>query len=201
VSPSQPIAQVFEKSWTYRIPLLSTPLSLKMRYSLDPKFRVGQVQINYQDEATDVSWHQPEFTWSPTRQDSPLELLARGFWEYFVDGIPLESKDLGRFVALYAESPFQFRVLQSVRRIPHGETRTYAWVAERAGNPRACRAVGQALRRNPLPLLIPCHRVVGANELGGFFGAGEFVSLKAALLQLESRFREPEFEFIRSRAT
>ncbi|MFH1031294.1 MAG: methylated-DNA--[protein]-cysteine S-methyltransferase, partial [Chloroflexota bacterium] len=68
-------------------------------------------------------------------------------------------------------TPFQRQVWQITRLIPYGETRSYRWVAEQIGNPRAVRAVGQALGRNPLLIIIPCHRVVNSNgKLGGFGG-------------------------------
>lgn len=64
---------------------------------------------------------------------------------------------------------FQLKVWEVVKTIPHGETRSYQWVAEQAGSSRACRAVGQALKKNPLPGIIPCHRVIRADgSLGGF---------------------------------
>jgi len=73
------------------------------------------------------------------------------------------------------------------RRIPAGETRTYAWLANEAGRPRAMRAAGQAMARNPLPLVVPCHRVVGSD--GGLHGFGGSVGLplKKRLLELERR--------------
>ncbi len=81
-------------------------------------------------------------------------------------------------------TPFQWRVLKAVAEIPLGETRTYAWVARAAGHPGAARAVGGALKRNPYPLIIPCHRVVrGGGQLGGYSGGGPEV--KARLLSLE----------------
>ena len=69
------------------------------------------------------------------------------------------------------------------RRIPVGERRSYQWLAQEAGNHKAVRAAGQAMARNPVPLLIPCHRVVGSSgKLHGFRGG---IDLKAKLLQLE----------------
>ncbi len=66
-------------------------------------------------------------------------------------------------------TPFQQRVWQITREIPFGEVRSYSWIACRAGNPKAVRAVAQALAANPLLLFVPCHRVVRNNgELGGF---------------------------------
>lgn len=78
---------------------------------------------------------------------------------------------------------FQRRVLETARTIPFGEARPYAWVAERIGNPRAARAVGSALGSNPVPLILPCHRVWRSDGgLGGYlFG----VEIKSRLLQLE----------------
>ena len=78
---------------------------------------------------------------------------------------------------------FQQDVWQITRTIPYGETRSYAWVAGQLGLPMAVRAVGQALARNPLPIIIPCHRVVGSHGgLGGFRGGLE---MKRHLLNLE----------------
>jgi len=68
-------------------------------------------------------------------------------------------------------SPFAKKVWRATSRIPFGQTRTYGWLADRVGGPNFARAVGGALSSNPVPLIIPCHRVVGANgELGGFTG-------------------------------
>jgi methylated-DNA-[protein]-cysteine S-methyltransferase len=68
-------------------------------------------------------------------------------------------------------TPFQCRVFKLVMTIPFGETRTYQWVAEHIGMPGSARAVGQALRRNPYPIIIPCHRVVrSSGEPGGYAG-------------------------------
>ena len=64
---------------------------------------------------------------------------------------------------------FQRKVLEVVKTIPYGETKSYKWVAERMGKPRAARAVGQALKRNPYPKVIPCHRVIRSDgKLGGY---------------------------------
>lgn len=78
---------------------------------------------------------------------------------------------------------FQRRVLEAARQIPFGEARPYAWVAERIGHPRAVRAVGTALGRNPVPLIVPCHRVWRSDGgLGGYlFGT----AVKSRLLELE----------------
>lgn len=78
---------------------------------------------------------------------------------------------------------FQRRVLEAAKRIPFGEARPYAWIAERIGHPHAVRAVGTALGRNPVPLIVPCHRVWRSDGgLGGYLFGGE---LKRRLAELE----------------
>ncbi len=83
---------------------------------------------------------------------------------------------------LAAVPPFHRQVLEAARRVPYGRTVTYGALAEAAGRPGAARAVGQAMARNPVPLLVPCHRVVAAAGLGGFGGGP---GLKRRLLALE----------------
>lgn len=80
-------------------------------------------------------------------------------------------------------TPFQRQVLDALQRIPYGETRSYADIAEELGNPRAVRAVGAANARNPLPIVIPCHRVIGKN--GSLTGFGGGLDTKRHLLALE----------------
>ena len=80
---------------------------------------------------------------------------------------------------------FRRQVLEQCRRIPYGQTASYADLARAAGNPRAVRAVGGAMANNPLPLVIPCHRVIRSDgSLGGFSSYRE-TELKARLLRLE----------------
>lgn len=85
---------------------------------------------------------------------------------------------------LASATPFQREVWRATRLIPYGETRSYTWVAEQIGKPRAARAAGQALSRNPLPIVIPCHRVLTiSGGLGGYRGGME---MKRYLLRLEA---------------
>jgi methylated-DNA-[protein]-cysteine S-methyltransferase len=82
-------------------------------------------------------------------------------------------------------TPFQQHVLATIRRIPVGSVWTYGQVARAIGKPRASRAVGQALGRNPMPIVIPCHRVIaGDGGLGGYSGGGGLAS-KQLLLKME----------------
>ena len=78
---------------------------------------------------------------------------------------------------------FQRRVWETVRKIPYGQVRSYKWVASKIGNPRAARAVGTAISRNPVVLIIPCHRVIRNNGSLGKYGDMDW--LKERLLRLE----------------
>jgi methylated-DNA-[protein]-cysteine S-methyltransferase len=80
-------------------------------------------------------------------------------------------------------TPFQLKVWRELRKIPYGKTITYAVLAHRAGNDAACRAVGAANGRNPLPIVVPCHRVIGSD--GSLTGFGGGIAAKRRLLELE----------------
>jgi len=97
-------------------------------------------------------------------------------------------------------TPFQQRILLATADIPLGQVRTYGWTAKRAGSPRGFQAAGQALHRNPIYLLIPCHRVIaGGNRLGGYGGGVEW---KIKLLKTEKipLYRSPDGGYMVSKA-
>ena len=77
---------------------------------------------------------------------------------------------------------FEMRVWKALLKIPYGEMRSYGEIAAACGNPKAARAVGQVVHRNPLPIIVPCHRVIGASNFGGYAGG---LSIKRFLLRLE----------------
>ncbi len=79
---------------------------------------------------------------------------------------------------------FQVRVLEELQRIPYGETTSYADIAARIGRPKAVRAVGAANGRNPIPIIVPCHRVIGSR--GDLTGFGGGLDTKEALLRFEA---------------
>ncbi len=115
-------------------------------------------------------------TWSPRLFDELMKRLKAhlsGHRTTFPDKL-----DLSR------ATHFQRKVWEITRLIPYGETRSYAWVAEQINKPRAMRAVGQALGKNPLPIIVPCHRVVASDGKLGGFGGG--VEMKRYLLSLEA---------------
>lgn len=87
-------------------------------------------------------------------------------------------------IDLRSSTPFSKKVWRVTSKIPYGEVRSYAWVAEKLGDPNAARAVGGALARNPVPIFIPCHRVLDSH--GGLAGFGAGLPLKKWLLTLES---------------
>ena len=113
----------------------------------------------------------PLTPWPAFRRELLAYLQRRG-------GCPSVPADLSGLTS------FTRRVLAAARTIPPGKTISYGELACRAGSPRACRAVGQVMARNPVPLVIPCHRVVAAAGPGGYAGGPE---MKARLLALESR--------------
>ncbi|MCX5655504.1 MAG: methylated-DNA--[protein]-cysteine S-methyltransferase [Planctomycetota bacterium] len=86
-------------------------------------------------------------------------------------------------VDLSAVPPFHAKVLRALARVPYGRTVTYSALAARVGRPHGARAIGQAMARNPVPLVLPCHRVVACG--GGLGGFGGGVALKRRLLDLE----------------
>jgi len=114
------------------------------------------------------------------KDDGALEDLASRVKGYF-DGRQVDFHDvldMGRY------KPFQRRVWEATRRIPRGETRSYLWLAKHVRRARAARAVGQALGKNPFPIIVPCHRVIASD--GGLCGFGGGLEMKRRLLEMES---------------
>ncbi len=122
----------------------------------------------------------PEAHWVEARK--PLEEAVQQLEAYFAGKLKKFSLNMCLDV-----TPFQKKVLTALQQIPYGETASYGEVAEKIGNPSASRAVGQANARNPIPIIIPCHRVVGSNGTLTGFGGG--IEVKQALLDLEQRHR------------
>ncbi|MDP2279974.1 MAG: methylated-DNA--[protein]-cysteine S-methyltransferase [Nitrospirota bacterium] len=78
---------------------------------------------------------------------------------------------------------FEKKVWLALKEIPYGETRSYKWLAEKIGSPKASRAVGQALGRNPIPIVLPCHRIIESDGSIGGYSSG--VDIKRRLLEIE----------------
>ncbi|MFV0446538.1 MAG: methylated-DNA--[protein]-cysteine S-methyltransferase [Planctomycetaceae bacterium] len=102
----------------------------------------------------------------------------------YLDGEPVNLNRIPVHPA--GRTPFQQRVVTALRRVPYGTAVSYAELADLAGAPSAARAVGTVMSRNRVPLLIPCHRVVGSGGQLGGFSAPTGIALKRALLDMES---------------
>jgi len=117
---------------------------------------------------------------STTGSNAAVDALCSELVRYLA-GEPIEPSS--KLLDPTTCTPFQWRVLTVAKAIPRGEVRTYAWLAAQVGCPRGARAAGNALARNPFPLILPCHRVVrGDGSLGGYHGGRE---MKRALLKME----------------
>jgi len=135
----------------------------------------GLCRISYHpDGMEDVLAH----TFGPRVLRSPLDEIRRELDEYF-EGTRRDF-DLPLDVRV---APFHADVLEELARVPYGRTDTYGSLAAKVGRPRAARAVGTVMNRNPIPIVLPCHRIVGANgSLTGYAGG---LDVKLRLLQLE----------------
>ncbi len=112
--------------------------------------------------------------------NSPFQATVERLRNYY-EGDKVDFPDR---IDFSGSTPFQREVWQAARSIPYGDTRTYGWLAAAINRPLAARAVGQALGRNPVPVIIPCHRIIaGDGSLGGFTGG---LDIKRRLLDLES---------------
>lgn len=85
-----------------------------------------------------------------------------------------------------AGTSFQINVWEALQTIPYGQTQSYKFIAKKIDNPKAVRAVGQAIHRNPIPIIIPCHRVMGSN--GTLTGYASGLKIKQYLLTLENAY-------------
>ncbi len=108
----------------------------------------------------------PEETWN--QPAAPVPSAVQKQTRLALAGKPF---DFRRFDLSFL-TPFQQRVLRSTTEIPWGQVRTYGWVAQKSGSPCGFRATGQALNRNPIPIFIPCHRVIASGNFLGGYGSG-----------------------------
>ena len=119
----------------------------------------------------------PEADW--IYNEEPFETVRTQLAEYFSG----ERKDFDLPLKLDG-SEFQISVLEALLEIPYGETTSYGAIAKQIGRPKAMRAVGAANGRNPIPIIVPCHRVIGSS--GDLTGFGGGLDTKEALLRLEA---------------
>ena len=150
------------------------------RYTLPVETPFGIMKVVQRGEELAEVHLSGELTERDTLRETPLlREAARQLTAYFTEGrtaFDLPLAPLG--------TPFQLAVWHAlIATTPYGQTVSYGELAKRAGSPAGARAVGMAMNRNPLPIVVPCHRVVASGGKLGGFGGGE--ALKAELLQLE----------------
>lgn len=146
--------------------------------------RLGDIKITYTDKAiTHIEIGVTDFN----RQDAEPSVFSESaieqLNEYFTGkrkefDLPLDPSG----------TPFQKKVWAALQQIPYGETRTYKQIAQAVGNDKASRAVGMANNKNPIAIVIPCHRVIGAN--GSLVGYAGGLHIKESLLELEKKYSE-----------
>ena len=121
--------------------------------------------------------HDPEADW--IFNEKPFAEACRQLEQYFAGA--RKEFDLPLHLS---GTDFQVQVLEALQEIPYGQTTSYGEIARRIGRPKAMRAVGAANGRNPIPIIIPCHRVIGSS--GDLTGFGGGLDIKEALLRLEA---------------
>ncbi|MFC1899709.1 methylated-DNA--[protein]-cysteine S-methyltransferase [Chloroflexota bacterium] len=134
-----------------------------------PQTSAQKAQILLEEEIKDAEWSPGHFH----------ELLGR--FQLYFSGIKVTFPDKLFFSSA---TPFQRSVWEATKLIPYGETRSYGWVAQEIDSPKSARAVGQALGKNPIPIIVPCHRVIAGD--GGIGGFGGGPKMKRQFLALEN---------------
>jgi len=159
---------IFETSLGY-MGAVASPAGLHM--VILPKKEAGEVKRILEEHYTEEL----------VRDEKGLSKIAGKIKDYlFGKKVVFKEK-----LDVHGITPFEMKVWDTVYGIPYGEVRSYDWVAKQVGTPKKVRAVGQALKRNRLPIVIPCHRVINKSGDWGGFSAG--VELKRELLKIEGR--------------
>jgi methylated-DNA-[protein]-cysteine S-methyltransferase len=145
--------------------------------------KIGKIGIAEQEGSiTDIFFGNEQLPAEPIEKETPIIKEAAKQLEEYFSGIrkdfdlPLSPKG----------TEFQLATWKALTTIPYGETRSYKQMAEQIGNTKACRAIGLANNRNPIAIVIPCHRVIGSK--GTLVGYGGGLELKKYLLELEKAF-------------
>ncbi|GBD96662.1 MAG TPA: methylated-DNA--[protein]-cysteine S-methyltransferase [Nitrospirae bacterium] len=115
----------------------------------------------------------------PFKVDSAPENFIKELTLYFQGSDTHFSQE----IKFLTGTDFEKKVWSALKEIPFGETRTYKWIAEKTGKPSAARAVGRALSKNPIPVVIPCHRIIESDGSIGGYSSG--VNRKIRLLEME----------------
>lgn len=152
-----------------------------MIYQIYIETKIGRIGIAEEDQfLTHLFFHNKKPPRDAEEKWTPFLRKVAGEIKEYLDGkrryfdIPLKLSG----------TDFQRAVWQALQTIPYGETRSYREIAEQIGNPKACRAVGMANHWNPIAVIVPCHRVIGAD--GSLTGFGGGLAMKQLLLDLEA---------------
>jgi methylated-DNA-[protein]-cysteine S-methyltransferase len=124
-----------------------------------------------------MSYQKPgEVTLRKTKKTS---MVKKELSEYFEKG----KAEFSCKTAFKEGTEFEKKVWNALKGVPYGETKTYKWLASKIGKPNACRAVGQALGKNPIPIIFPCHRIIESDGSIGGYSSG--IDIKRRLLEME----------------
>ena len=151
--------------------------------AVECKKELRRIFLGYKNRHQLLSYIKGEFG-NDLKKMSYSRKFIKKFNRYFLgekvsfDGFKMDFSSL---------SPFQGKVLRAARKIPYGTVSTYGKIAKTIGHPNSSRAVGNALSKNPFPLIIPCHRIVRGDGKVGGFSAGGGKKLKEKLLRLEQK--------------
>jgi methylated-DNA-[protein]-cysteine S-methyltransferase len=139
---------------------------------------VGTIYLTFSGRMlTGVAFTRPKGV--PLRKTSGSSLAKKELTEYFEEG----RRNFSCRTDFTEGTDFEKAVWNALKEVPYGETRTYKWMAEQIGKPNASRAVGQALGKNPLAIVFPCHRIIESDgSLGGYTSGTE---IKRRLLEIE----------------
>lgn len=143
-----------------------------IRFDQDSSAFIARLAHLIHESVTPSIVHHPE-------KIAPYRLALQNYFEHKTP-IPLDLK-----IDLSEMTDFQQEILKHIRALPFGATTTYGEIADQIGNPNASRAIGQVLRRNPIPIIIPCHRVLSADGTLGGYGGVMGSERKIALLKHE----------------
>lgn len=145
---------------------------------------IGKIKIEAEgDYIVGVSFNEES---SPGDENKAVKECKRQLEEYFYG----KRKNFDLKLKFLKGTDFQLSVWKALSEIPYGETVTYKFIAEKINNPKAVRAVGGANNKNPIGIIVPCHRVIGCN--GKMIGYAEGIDKKEYLLNMEERNRDRE---------
>lgn len=140
--------------------------------------QVGTLYLLFSAHAlTGIAFERPAGLHLKKTEDAAV--VKKELTEYFEKG----RRDFTCQTAFTEGTDFERLVWDALREVPYGETRTYKWIAEMIGKPHAFRAVGNALGKNPIPIIFPCHRIIESDGSLGGYSSGE--DIKRRLLEME----------------